>query len=65
PPQALLLTSALATSTTQAAAWVPGPERVVGFGVLPPLKAEGMVEIAAGCNQQASLDASSSLCAAA
>lgn len=48
PPDAVLLTSALATSTTQAAAWVPYPERVVGFGVVPPLKSAGMVELAAG-----------------
>jgi 3-hydroxybutyryl-CoA dehydrogenase len=46
-PEALLLTSALATSATQAAAWVPYPERVVGFGLLPPLPANGLVELAA------------------
>lgn len=48
PPDALLLTSALATSTTQAAAWVSHPKRVVGFGVVPPLAQSGMVELAAG-----------------
>ena len=49
PPDALLLTSALATSTTQAAAWVPKPDRVVGFGVVPPLRKEGgMIELALG-----------------
>lgn len=48
PPEALILTSAMATSVTQAAAWVPNPERVVGFSVVPPLKQEGMVELAAG-----------------
>ncbi len=49
PPDALLLTSALATSTTQAAAWVPKPARVVGFGIVPPLRKEGgMIELAAG-----------------
>jgi 3-hydroxybutyryl-CoA dehydrogenase len=49
PPDALLLTSALATSTTQAAAWVPKPGRVVGFGILPPLRKEGgMIELAMG-----------------
>lgn len=48
PRDALLLTSALATSTSQAAAWVPRPERVVGFSVVPPLKREGVVELAAG-----------------
>ena len=49
PPDALLLTSALATSTTQAAAWVPKPDRVVGFGIVPPLRKDGgMVELAAG-----------------
>lgn len=49
PPDALLLTSALATSTTQAAAWVPKPGRAVGFGMVPPLRKEsGMIELAAG-----------------
>ncbi len=48
PPDAILFTSALATSTTQAASWVSNPERVVGFGVVPPLKRDGVVELAAG-----------------
>jgi 3-hydroxybutyryl-CoA dehydrogenase len=49
PPDALLLTSALATSTTQGASWVPKPGRVVGFGIVPPLRKEGgMIELAAG-----------------
>lgn len=48
PQDALLLTSALATSTTQSAAWVPNPSRVVGFSVVPPLPEKGMVELAAG-----------------
>ena len=47
PPHALILTSALATSATQAAAWVARPERVVGFGVVPPLAGDGLVELAA------------------
>jgi 3-hydroxybutyryl-CoA dehydrogenase len=47
PNNALILTSALATSTTQAASWVPRPERVVGFGLVPPIGPEGLVEIAA------------------
>ncbi len=47
PPSALLLTSALATSTTQAAAWMPKPERVVGFSLVPPIKENGMVELTA------------------
>ncbi len=46
PFGALILTSALATSATQAASWVPKPERVVGFGLLPPLAANGLVELA-------------------
>ncbi|HEX6386610.1 MAG TPA: 3-hydroxyacyl-CoA dehydrogenase family protein [Anaerolineae bacterium] len=45
-PDALVLTSSLATSATVAASWVARPERVVGFGVLPPLKPDGMVELA-------------------
>lgn len=48
PPHALLLTSALATSATRAASWVPNPARVVGFGVVPPLKRNGVVELARG-----------------
>jgi len=44
---ALLLTSALATSATQAAAWMPDPARVVGFGLFPPIQAGGLVELAA------------------
>jgi 3-hydroxybutyryl-CoA dehydrogenase len=47
-PEALLLTSALATSTTLAASWLPHPERVVGFGLVPPIPAGGIVELAAG-----------------
>ena len=46
-PDCLLLTSALATSATQAAAWTRHPERVVGFGLLPPIGQTGMVELAA------------------
>lgn len=37
-PEALILTSALATSATEAASWVSNPQRVVGFGLLPPLR---------------------------
>ncbi|MCP5099589.1 MAG: 3-hydroxybutyryl-CoA dehydrogenase, partial [Chloroflexi bacterium] len=48
PPDALLLTSALATSVTQAASWVTNPERVVGFSIIPPLKRKGIVEFAKG-----------------
>jgi len=45
---ALVLSSALPVSTTQAAAWVSHPERVVGIGLLPPLPANGIVELARG-----------------
>jgi 3-hydroxybutyryl-CoA dehydrogenase len=47
PPDALILTSALATSATQAASWVARPERVVGFGFVPPIAGGGLVELAA------------------
>lgn len=47
PPDALILTSALTVSATQAAAWCAVPQRVVGFGVLPPLVVGDSVEIAA------------------
>jgi 3-hydroxybutyryl-CoA dehydrogenase len=46
PPDTLILTSALATSATRAASWVPNPQRVVGFGVLPPIPDKGVVELA-------------------
>jgi 3-hydroxybutyryl-CoA dehydrogenase len=45
-PDALILTSALATSATRAASWAPNPDRVVGFGVLPPVPDHGIVELA-------------------
>lgn len=48
PEQALVLTSALPTSTTQAASWMANPRRVVGFGLLPPIEAGGVVELTAG-----------------
>ena len=47
PESALLLTSALATSTTQAAAWIMHPGRVSGFGLVPFLGEDTIVEIAA------------------
>lgn len=47
-PEALLLTSALPISTTQAGAWVADPSQVVGFGILPPLENNELVELAKG-----------------
>lgn len=44
---ALILSSALATSATQAASWLPNPRRVAGFGLLPPLRDGAVVELAA------------------
>ncbi|MCB0034067.1 MAG: hypothetical protein KDE51_08615 [Anaerolineales bacterium] len=46
--QALILSSALPTSTTEIASWLHKSERVVGFGLIPPIEAGGVVEIAAG-----------------
>jgi 3-hydroxybutyryl-CoA dehydrogenase len=46
PTGSLILTSALATSATLAASWLPSPARVVGFGLLPPLADKGLVELA-------------------
>lgn len=46
PHKALILTSALATSATQAASWVVRPERVVGFGVVPSPEPLKLVELA-------------------
>lgn len=52
PEDALVLTSALSTSTTQAASWMANPSRVVGFGLLPPIQPGGepggLVELTAG-----------------
>jgi 3-hydroxybutyryl-CoA dehydrogenase len=45
-PDALIMTSTLATSATRAATWAPNPERVVGFAVLPPIPDRGIVELA-------------------
>lgn len=47
PQEALILTSALATSATQAASWISRPERVVGFSVVPPVPDVGVIELAA------------------
>ncbi len=46
PESALVLTSALAASATQAASWLPNPGRVVGFSILPPLREGSLVELA-------------------
>lgn len=46
--KALILTSALPVSTTEAASWIGTPKRVVGFGLIPPIEKEGVVELAAG-----------------
>lgn len=46
PADALVLASVLPASATQAAAWMANPERVVGFGLLPPLEPGGVVELA-------------------
>ena len=43
--KAMVLTSALTTSATQAAAWIHSPERVTGFGLIPPLKSGDTVEV--------------------
>ena len=50
PPDTLLLVSALTVSTTEIASWTRAPQRVVGYGLLPPLAEAGMVELAAGLN---------------
>ncbi len=41
-PEALILTSSLNASATQAASWVNNPSRVVGFGIVPPLGKQGI-----------------------
>lgn len=47
-PEGLLLSCVLNASVTLAASWTHVPERVVGFSVLPPLPAHGVVELARG-----------------
>jgi 3-hydroxybutyryl-CoA dehydrogenase len=42
------LTLAYAVSVTEAASWMENPQRLVGFGVVPPLESPGVVEIARG-----------------
>jgi 3-hydroxybutyryl-CoA dehydrogenase len=41
---ALLLSNTLCTSATEVASWCENPRRVVGFGLLPPIKAPGAIE---------------------
>ena len=48
PRNALILTMPYATNTTVAASWVTKPERVAGFGLLPPIGADGIVELSRG-----------------
>ncbi len=38
---------ALAASATEAASWLPEPDRAVGWGALPPLAAGGLMEVTA------------------
>ena len=61
--ETLMLTSAMATSTTQAAAWVSKPERVIGVGLISPLKGGDMVELAMALqSSKDSLDAAKEFC---
>lgn len=46
PPDTPLLVSALAASATEIASWTEYPNRVVGYGLLPPIAASGLVEFA-------------------
>ncbi len=46
PADALLLTACLPVTATQAAAWTAHRGRVVGFGALPPLAKNSLVELA-------------------
>ena len=61
--ESLMMTSAMATSTTQAAAWVSKPERVIGVGLISPLKVGDMVELAMALqSSKDSLDAAKEFC---
>jgi 3-hydroxybutyryl-CoA dehydrogenase len=46
PGEATWLSLAMATSATQAAAWLSNPARVVGFGLIPPLGDNPVIEVA-------------------
>jgi 3-hydroxybutyryl-CoA dehydrogenase len=46
PADSLLLVSALAASATEIAGWAAHPNRVVGYGLLPPISITGLVEFA-------------------
>jgi 3-hydroxybutyryl-CoA dehydrogenase len=48
PPKAVVLTSTLTASVTEAASRTDAPERVVGLAVLPPLAGRPLVELQAG-----------------
>jgi 3-hydroxybutyryl-CoA dehydrogenase len=48
PEDALVLSSAFATTTTQVSQRSAHPQRVVGFAVLPPVSDQRVVELAAG-----------------
>jgi 3-hydroxybutyryl-CoA dehydrogenase len=48
PPRALILTCAHAESTTSLARDLVHPDRLIGFGLLPPVETRTMVECAAG-----------------
>ncbi len=42
-----VLSSTMVCSATETASWIASPERLVGFGLLPPLSTPGVVELAA------------------
>jgi 3-hydroxybutyryl-CoA dehydrogenase len=44
----LICVCALPCSTTEAASWTAQPESVVGWGAVPPLEQDGMMEVAPG-----------------
>lgn len=61
-----LVTWCAAQSTTEIASWTAHPRRVVGYSLLPPLDAGGLVEIAPGLDSDAAaIDAVAALFEAA
>jgi 3-hydroxybutyryl-CoA dehydrogenase len=46
PDEAIFLASALAASATEIASWTEHPNRVAGYGLLPPIAISGLVEFA-------------------
>lgn len=52
PHDALILSSTMVCSATETTSWISQPERLVGFGLVPPLSTPGTVELAPALQTQ-------------